>query len=235
VIYKEEIKFLRGEEFDRGIVIKNPNNELKFRNKLLTNMALNNKILHVGFVDHLPLIDKKIMDSNWLHNQLIQSSQKCVGIDINMEGVEYLQNKYKINNIYAFDILSDRLPVEIKDETFDFLFLPDVIEHIGNPVLFLTELKKKLPNVKKFVITTPNAFCYDNFKLTLVGKECINTDHRFWFTPYTLSKILTDSGYKLNSLLFVEHGKRLSRRTVFKNFIIKKIPQLRSTLVMEIE
>ncbi|WP_035588029.1 class I SAM-dependent methyltransferase [Hippea jasoniae] len=234
MIFRDILGYLNGEKFHNGLLVDIPYSDLIFRNNYLLNISKGKKILHIGFVDHLPLIDKKIATDNWLHNKLIKVSKKCIGVDINKEGVEYLQKKYKIKNIFALDILNDEFPSEIVNEQFDYLLLPDVIEHIGNPVLFLSKLKKRFPNVNRFIITTPNAFCLDNIKFALKSKECINTDHRFWFTPYTLSKILIDSGYELDNILFAEHASRLSRRRIIKNILIKKYPMLRDTIIMEV-
>jgi hypothetical protein len=220
MLFNNEMKYLLGKEFHNGLKIHISTNKLLFRNNYLVNLAKDKKIIHIGFVDHLPLIDKKIEENNWLHNNLIDVATKAIGIDINKEGIDYLKNKHNIKNIYALDIINDSLPNEVLNDSFDYLFLPDVIEHIGNPVSFLESLKNKFPNVKNFIITTPNAFCYDNFKFSLKNIECINTDHRFWFTPYTLSKILSDSGFKLDKILFAEHSNGLSRRYILKKILI---------------
>jgi len=233
MIFRDILGYLNGKKFHNGLLVDIPYSDLMFRNNYLLNISKEKKILHVGFVDHLQLIDKKIATNNWLHNKLVKVSKKCIGVDINKEGVEYLQKKYKIENIFALDILNDEFPSEIANEQYDYLLLPDVIEHIGNPVLFLSKMKKRFPNVNRFVITTPNALRLDNIKYAFKSKECINTDHRYWFTPYTLSKILIDSGYELHNILFAEHASRLSRRKIIKNILIKKYPMLRDTIVIE--
>ena len=33
-------------------------------------------------------------------------------------------------------------------------------------------------------------------------KEIINSDHRFWFTPYTISKVLASAGYKPEKITY---------------------------------
>jgi hypothetical protein len=37
--------------------------------------------------------------------------------------------------------------------------------------------------------------------------EVINTDHRYWFSPYTLTKVVMESGFSDCDLCFVEHVK----------------------------
>jgi 2-polyprenyl-3-methyl-5-hydroxy-6-metoxy-1,4-benzoquinol methylase len=117
---------------------------------------------------------------------------------------------------------------------FDYIYIPDVIEHIGNPVDFLESIRDRFKtNVEKIILTTPNAFRWNNFMNSFKTIEVVNTDHRFWFTPFTLSKIVTDAGYEINKLGYFEHGS-LSRRQVFRKYILNRFPAFRDTLIIEI-
>ena len=205
-----------------------------YRDDYLLSLAKNKNILHFGFVDHIPLIDEKIKRGNWLHKKIVDASNLCYGIDINKEGIQYIQDKYNYDNLYAVDIISDRIPNSILDVKFDYIFIPDVIEHIGNPIEFLELIRKKFKgNTKKIILTTPNAFRWNNFINTFKSIELINTDHRFWFTPFTLSKILIDAGYTIDNLGYFEHGK-LSRRQIIKKFLLGKYSTFRDTLIIEV-
>ena len=215
--YDKTKSYLNGNKFSNGAVFSLNTSRPKelYRDEYLINISKNKKIIHLGFVDHLPLIDEKIANGNWLHEKLTNNSKLCYGIDINKRGIEYIQKKYKYKNLYAMDIISDDIPEKILKINFDYILVPDVIEHIGNPVNFLNALRTRFQgNTNIIVITTPNAFRLNNFINTLKNKECINTDHRFWFTPYTISKIVTDAGCKINSLNFFEHCK-LSKKQFF--------------------
>lgn len=71
----------------------------------------------------------------------------------------------------------------------------EVLEHIGDPVAFLSTIRTKYCDyVDRIVVTVPNALRIANFQFAKQGMEVINSDHRFWFTPYTLAKIMTDAG-----------------------------------------
>lgn len=231
---KNILEYLEGKTFSNGgvITLRESNTHKLNRDDYLIELVKDKTILHLGFLDHLPLIDDKIKNKNWLHNKLVESSKLCVGIDINEEGIKYLENKYKMNDIYCIDIVNDNLPNDIANIKFDYLLIPDVIEHISNPQQFLFSIKEKLKDsVKEVVVTTPNAFRWNNFINTFKNSECINTDHRFWFTPYTLSKIMYDSKYEVEKIDYLEHG-RLSRREIIKKMILKKYPAFRDTLVL---
>jgi len=231
----EELEYLRGIKFSNGAKFKlTSKSDFLNRDDYLIHLSKDKTIMHLGFVDHIPLIDEKIKKGNWLHKKLIDASKICFGVDINKEGVDYIQKKYNYPNLYAIDIISDNLPDEIKNERFDYLLIPDVIEHIGNPVAFLQAIREKLTNVDKVILTTPNALCLNNFKFSLKNVECINTDHRFWFTPYTLSKIVTDAGYEIEKIGFYEHSV-LGRRQILRKLFLSKYFTFRDTLIIELK
>jgi hypothetical protein len=48
---------------------------------------------------------------------------------------------------------------------------------------------------RELVTTTPNVFRIQNLINTLRAREYINSDHRYWFSPYTLAKVLSQAGY----------------------------------------
>jgi len=237
MFYNELAKsYLLGDRFNNGgeISLDSQKSNILYRDDYLLETSRGKNILHLGFVDHIPLIDEKIKRGNWLHKKLMDVSSLCYGVDINEEGIKYIQDTYKYNNLYVMDITSDSIPQKILDTKFDYILIPDVIEHIGNPVEFLQSIRERFKdNAEKIILTTPNAFRWNNFMNTFKNIELVNTDHRFWFTPFTLSKIVTDAGYEINSLGYFEHGK-LSRRQIFRKFILNRYTAFRDTLILDI-
>ena len=229
-------EYLNGDQFNNGAIInlKTKHDDILLRDEYLLKIAKGKNILHLGFVDHLPLIDKKIKKGNWLHKKLMDVSNICYGVDINKEGIQYITNKYNYENLYAMNIITDVIPEEILNTKFDYILIPDVIEHIGNPVEFLQAIRERFKNnTEKIILTTPNALRWNNFINSFKSIEIINTDHRFWFTPFTLSKIVIDSGYKINAIGYFEHG-RLPKRYIVKKFILSKYNAFRDTLIIDI-
>jgi hypothetical protein len=51
-------------------------------------------------------------------------------------------------------------------------------------------------------LTAPNPWNRTSKKFLKKNIEIINTDHKYWFTPYTLSKILYEAGYKVEEIMF---------------------------------
>jgi hypothetical protein len=89
------------------------------------------------------------------------------------------------------------------------MILGEIIEHISNPAAFLNALRERYAGyVGKIILTTPHAFRYKNFtRAAKTHQEIINSDHRFWFTPYTLAKIAVDAGLWPEEFWLVENLK----------------------------
>lgn len=59
-----------------------------------------------------------------------------------------------LNNKEKYDAEKDKIPYE--DESFDFVFIKSVIEHIRNTDLFLSEIRRVLKKGGKVIILTPD-------------------------------------------------------------------------------
>jgi len=226
-------EYLKGTIFSNGLLIDIAKKEssIIYRINYLKDLAKSKKIVHVGCVDHIPLITGKIDKNTWLHKHLVEDSTFCVGIDTNSLGIEYLK-QLGFNNLYCFDIINDAIPSEISNTHFDTIILGEIIEHVDNPVQFLSKLHEKFSLIAdNIIITTPNAFSFKNFKWVFKHKEHINSDHRYWFSPYTLSKICTLAGFKPESIQIVHHQK-LSRFALIQKTLLRFFPALRSTIVI---
>jgi len=129
-----------------------------------------------------------------------------------------------------------KIPKELASEHWDVVVLGEVLEHVDNPVLFLQTLNKQLRFfADTLIITVPNAFRYNNIRYSKRNCEVINSDHRYWFTPYTLLKILIRAGFTVEHLWLCEASKPNWKgylRHIFKYFQLKRTPLLRSTIVV---
>jgi hypothetical protein len=115
------------------------------------------------------------------------------------------------------------------------MVMGEVLEHMDNPVTFLNIIHKKYAgNIDKLIITVPNAFGWPNFKNVFRHRECINTDHRYWFTPYTLGKIVVRAGMKIESFQFCASHNR-GFKDKLAGIFLKKYPALRDNLLMIVE
>lgn len=199
----EILKYLSGELFDTSGEFSFP---LKLnpesREQFLINVVKDKKIIHLGCLDHVPVIEGKIANNIWLHKNLSEVAQKCIGFDINESGVKYVHDMFGIDNVYCEDIVKNASQNIINDK-WDYIIAGEVLEHISNPVMFLEKIKTNYSGiVEKIVITVPNILCENRLKSAQKGFEIINTDHRYWFTPYTLLKVVCDSGITPISIEF---------------------------------
>jgi len=194
-------------------------NRLYSKIGLLSKLCFDKKIIHVGCVDHnSDLIELKIQKDKWLHAFLDKVATLAIGVDINEEGIKYISEKYG----YDVKTLDITQPNEyLKREVFDYILFPDVIEHIGNPVEFLKLVRLSYSdNIKRIILTVPNAFSKINFQNAKNNFEEINTDHRFWFTPFTLAKVLVDAGYTLENFYMI-NGVKDKNNFQIKNFFFQ--------------
>lgn len=209
--------YLRGEKFSNSLSIpysyKQP---IPNRVELLTQLSAGKKIIHLGCLDHLPLIDQKVKAGQWLHKRITEVASRCIGIDINEEAKKHVETHYQINNILIKDITSDNIP-EITQSTWDYAILGELLEHIDNPVDYLAGIRQKYgKHVKEIVITIPNGFTRQNFRRAKVSAELINSDHRYWFTPYTIAKVMFHAGIEVTEIQFANRIRLTTRELVGK-------------------
>lgn len=168
------------------------------RGDWLVQAVAQRRVLHVGFADHVPLIAQRVADGSWLHARVSRSASACWGIDINPEAVQVARS-LGFDNVQQLDIFSAEAPAALQHQAPDVVLVPDVIEHLSDPAAFLRRLRLCLPQAQ-FLVSVPNGLSLRNACHTLRGREQINTDHRAWFSPFTLLKVLADAGLACDAL-----------------------------------
>jgi len=226
--------FLKGEKFSNSLRIKisEPESSILYRMEYLEKLVAGKRVIHLGFADHIEVIPDKMKRNIWFHARLQKVTERCTGIDINQAAVEYLSQEFNIEDIFCLDITKDTLPQVITGDHYDYLILGELIEHIDNPVFFLEQIKGIFQGLtEKIVITAPNAFRWNNMKSAFRHTELINSDHRYWYSPYTLSKILTCSGFDNIEFVMAETF-RPQKPSRIKNQLFQRYPSVRDTIVM---
>lgn len=190
--------FLAGREFSNGRTFRGTRVEESNRIDLLVAQSRGRTVLHVGFADHSPLIDEKRRNRKWLHDRVSEVADRAVGVDIDSAVVEMLRSR-GVQDIYALDVTQEVSEPAIRDTAFDIVILGEVLEHVGNPVAFLQGLRVNYGQPgQRLLVTVPNALNLRSVMDIARTQECVNTDHRFWFTPYTLARVLTEAGYTVD-------------------------------------
>ncbi|WP_198157298.1 class I SAM-dependent methyltransferase [Candidatus Nucleicultrix amoebiphila] len=129
------------------------------------------------------------------------SAAKVFGHELSRKEVEFCQQKLKL------DVDDKPLEQRFSPESFDLITLIFVLEHIGEPIAFLKELKKYLKPNGKLVIVVPNILdplvsIYDieNFR-----KFYFCIEHLFYYSPQTLSETLSQAGYSSDPVCLQEY------------------------------
>jgi 2-polyprenyl-3-methyl-5-hydroxy-6-metoxy-1,4-benzoquinol methylase len=227
---EEVFTYLENKKFSNGLKVDiHGENYNLDRVQLIKKIFSRMRVIHVGCADHVPLIEQKMASSSWLHGEMEKVVSNLIGLDINEDAIAFIKDK-GVKNVFYTDIVKDDVLQEIKTNKWDYLFLGEIVEHLDDPVLFLKTIRSKYKkHVESIVVTVPNAFRFANFKYALSNKELINSDHRYWFTPYTIAKILTQAGMQVDDYFLID---AFSSSSFFKSFRRKFFPVLSDTIVM---
>lgn len=238
-ILMDDLEYLEGKKFEAGydFEIKGRIFPQKRIEKILE-IVKDKKVLHVGCCDHIPLIKDKINKGTWLHKLLIENCRKVLGIDINKEAIKYVKEEIGYKNIIYCNLLEE-IKEEITREKWDYIILGEILEHTDNPVSFIQAIVEKYKeNVEKILITVPNIYCpkriLDGIKKE---RESINSDHRYWFTPYTLLKVGIRGKLKEPELYFVDLNaynrlKRNIEKILKKNIFKYKLYEFETLILV---
>ncbi|MEI7900447.1 MAG: hypothetical protein WCK89_09340 [bacterium] len=234
-IAQEHWPYLKGEQYTNSLRMKFVFDKHDFtyvtRFHILEQLCAGKEVVHLGFVDHTPeSINKKFKKDKWLHEVLCRMAKRCYGLDINQPGVDYVKNTLGYQDVECIDILKQD-SAAVFSKKWDFLLIPDVLEHQNNPVDFLAGFARRFKGVAEaIVITVPNGLAQETFHAAKQNIEAINSDHRFWFTPYTLAKVITEAGLTVKELRTCRSGT-IKSWTWLKNRYYAKRPLIRNSIV----
>ena len=207
--FKKDKEYVAGRLFSNTLELdlKESKEHSLTRLELISNLVRGKKVIHAGCLDHSKkLIERKLTKNRWLHKLISENAKRCLGVDIDKSGIEFMRDELGYKDLVAGDMFSKKTADKINTDKWDYLVLGEILEHTDNPVAFLKKIKILYKdNVKKMIITVPNAFSINNFLNALRKKEVINSDHRYWFTPYTITKILNSAGMELEELYFCQY------------------------------
>lgn len=232
----EYLPYLAGEKQSAGLKMKmaRTGQHMGERVDVLCSAMRGRSVIHVGCLDHVPLIEPRINADIWLHKRLTDVASHCLGIDINDEGIA-LADRLGYGNIVRCDIVEDAPHAEITARRWDYMLLGEVLEHVDNPVLFLRSIATKYAGcVDRLLLTVPNAFHLDNLLGAFRHVEKINTDHRFWFTPYTLAKVADSAGLRTVEYQLCLHKPNVPKRRILYRGLLRLFPLMRGSLIMEL-
>lgn len=213
-------KYIDGSLFNEDAYIKFPKGEIHPREDRLVRYCAGKRVLHVGCVDHFKVLADKISRGDWLHQRICDVAERCHGVDVNAAGISWLIER-GYEDLIAGDLSSPEVSGQFAPDSIDIALFGEIIEHVDNPAAFLSEFRDAYAGkVRQLIFTVPNAFRHTNVKNLFRTCEVINTDHRFWFTPYTLTKVLHVAGFDVVEM----HMCTIARTDIFKSTLLRLFP-----------
>lgn len=98
----------------------------------------------------------------------------------------------------------------IAKENYDFIILADVIEHIADPLEFITSLGSVVSRSTKIIISLPN-IAFGAIRLSLLNGDfdyidsgILERTHLRFFTLKTLETFISNSGLNLKEMIFLQ-------------------------------
>lgn len=179
------------------------------REQRLLELAHGKRVLHFGFLDSI-FLEQKLADASLLHSRLGTVASELYGVDINAELLDQYRNVTGDAKNLIWDIADGQIPCQLQ-QPFDLILFPEVLEHVPNPGLVLTNLAALCRSTgADLCLTVPNAFDMYNFMAAMHGVELIHPEHCYTFTPYTLGKLLQLAGFQAPELEFYNFGSALA-------------------------
>jgi 2-polyprenyl-3-methyl-5-hydroxy-6-metoxy-1,4-benzoquinol methylase len=167
-------------------------------------------------------IDGKTMVDIGCSSGAILCASKALGI--NAVGVEPSKSLVDQGLARGLVIHKGVLPdPKFKNRSFSFVSTWDVIEHVVSPRQFVQSLKELCAPDSLLIINTPN---YDSWQRKLLGSywPFFLEVHLFYFTPTTVTKLLSELGFEVtlirNHVQCLELGYLIHR--YFPNIRISK-------------
>jgi len=165
------------------------------REQFLEELAAGRRVLHFGFLD-APFMEDKVARGDLVHARLRRVAARVYGVDIDAEALErYRAATGDADNGIA-DVGDSAATAQLP-QGFDLVLFPEVLEHVQNPGLVLSHLRDLcLRNGgATLCVTTPNAFNAPWFMSALGGREIVHPEHYYYFSPYTLRRLLESVGF----------------------------------------
>ena len=168
----------------------------------LLDLARDRRVLHLGFLD-TPFLERKIREGTMLHRRLHAVARDLYGVDIDAEDLaRYRALTGDLANL-RLDLTEPAVDLgPLTARPWDYVFLPEVLEHLADPATALRRLHRLCAaSDARLVITVPNAFSLMGVIAAAGGREVVHPDHFFYFSPVTLSRLVTACGFTVERCL----------------------------------
>lgn len=182
--------------------------QLVQRLDLVKQICAGKKVLHLGCTNY-PYTQDAIDNKMLLHSSLEEIAAEIYGFDYDQAGIDILASNGS-TNLFRADL--EKLEDVAINQTFDVIIAGEVIEHLNNPGLFLSGIKRFMNTDTQLVISTVNAYCGMRFlQYGLRGKggfnEPVHPDHVAYYSYSTLSLMLRKHDLDVSEFYFYDLGR----------------------------
>ncbi|OGG12676.1 hypothetical protein A3D77_04125 [Candidatus Gottesmanbacteria bacterium RIFCSPHIGHO2_02_FULL_39_11] len=187
------------------------------------------------FESHRLVLDKinensKVLDlgcaTGYFDRELIKKDCEVYGVDVDAESVKEAKKYCRKTAVLDLE-RTKRFP--FGKNSFDYILMLDLIEHLKNPENLLITSKKYLKKEGKIIISTPN-IAFISIRLALLrGKfqysnlGIMDETHVKFFTRSTLEKLIKDSGLKIAEMDCSSGFSQITQIGKYLNYLPKYI------------
>lgn len=137
-----------------------------------------------------------------LGREIKKQGHYVVGVEISESAAR--EAKKVLDGVYVFDIEQD-WPVELLNQKFDLVILPEILEHTFDSAYILKKSEGVLSPNGEIILTTPNFLTWTNRLRFLFGffkyeeQGMFDFGHIRWFTYDYLREVLSKNGFTITA------------------------------------
>lgn len=164
---------------------------VKDRERMMRSLCEGKDVLNVGCVGEIDF-------PRWLHEGIHQISAKCVGVDINREGLQRMKKM-------GYDVIYGDAETVDLNRKFDVIVAGELIEHVSNQGIFLDNMRRHLKDDGIMILSTPNALSlvFTIWRLLRRKNANISPYHTAWHCERTLKTITERHGWEMDELAYL--------------------------------
>lgn len=159
----------------------------------------------------------------FLTNALIQHGTHARGIDVSEKCIAYARERYG-------GYFEKKTITEMSEGTFDMIIAIEVIEHVVDPLGFVTACMKRLKPDGKFLLTTPNKDFYRRGTVWLTNPYPV---HLFWFGKRAMQAIAERTEVKLVLLPHERYCMKYTNENLLVDWLKSRIQSIKSVSVFD--
>lgn len=164
--------------------------KVRSRDKKLLEFCIWKKVLHIWACDS-PFTKEKFNGECWpfLYREVDKICSEQLGIDLDSESVDFLNSHTEAFLNSRAKCMDMNMFGEL-DYAPDVIIFGEVIEHLMNLEIALTNLKKVMKKDTLLIISTPNSYCFEWIIGNIFWRESFHEDHKVYFSNGMLTNLL---------------------------------------------